>query len=209
LIVTHLFFDVGGVLGTRGWDTGHRRLAAEHFGMDPTDLEARHQRIVERFEKGDVTLSQYVDSIAQDGSLPCTHDEFATFMFAQSSPFPEVIALARGLRDTGRYRLMTINNESAELNVYRLRHFGLTGVFSTFFSSCWLHAAKPSPRIYELALQLSQAQPECAIFIDDRAENLPPARALGMRTILFRGLDRLVADLAESGVALAGTTDNH
>lgn len=201
MITTHLFFDVGGVLGTSGWDVGHRRLAAKRFGMDAAELEGCHQQVVERFEQGDMTLAQYLQSIAPKGSLPA-HDRLATFMFAQSSPFPEVIAVARALRETGHYRLMTINNESAELNVHRLQHFGLTDVFSAFFSSCWLRAAKPSPRIYELALDLSQAKPECAMFIDDRAENLPPARALGMRTILFRSVSQLVADLAKSGVTI-------
>ena len=42
-------------------------------------------------------------------------------MLAQSAPFPDTIDLARALARSGRYRLMTINNESAELNQHRLR----------------------------------------------------------------------------------------
>ena len=31
---THVFFDIGGVLGTNGWDTEQRASAAAEFGLD-------------------------------------------------------------------------------------------------------------------------------------------------------------------------------
>ena len=111
--------------------------------------------------------------------------DFKAFMLAQSRAFPETIELARALARTGRYRLMTINNESAELNQHRLEQFGLRDMFTTFFSSCWVGVLKPARRIYEVALAMSQAIPENSVFIDDREQNLAPARELGMKTIRF------------------------
>ena len=96
---------------------------------------------------------------------------------------------------------MTLNNESAALNAYRVREFGLVPTFTAFFSSCWLGVAKPARRIYELALAISQAEAARAVFIDDRAQNLPPARGLGMHTIRFTTTDALRRDLAALGVA--------
>jgi putative hydrolase of the HAD superfamily len=121
-------------------------------------------------------------------------------MMAQSAPFPESIELARALARTGRYRLMTINNESDELNRYRLEQFGLRDIFIAFFSSCWVGVLKPGRRIYELALAMSQAEPEGSVFIDDRERNLEPARTLGMRTIRFTNVPRLRQELADLGV---------
>jgi putative hydrolase of the HAD superfamily len=95
---------------------------------------------------------------------------------------------------------MTINNESAELNQYRLEQFGLRQVFVTFFSSCWVGILKPARRIYEVALAMSQAEPGSSVFIDDREQNLEPARSLGMQTIRFTDARRLRQDLAELGV---------
>ena len=45
---------------------------------------------------------------------PFTIDAFKSHMLSLSQPFPETIALAHELARTGRYRLMTLNNESAE-----------------------------------------------------------------------------------------------
>jgi putative hydrolase of the HAD superfamily len=121
-------------------------------------------------------------------------------MFAQSTPSPDTIELARALARTGRYRMMTLNNESAELNQHRIERFGLGDIFTAFFSSCWIGILKPARRIYEVALAMAQARPETSVFIDDRERNLEPARLLGMRTIAFSDAGRLEVELAALGV---------
>jgi len=40
---THIFFDVGGVLGSSGWGAEPRALAVEHFGLDAADFDRRHR----------------------------------------------------------------------------------------------------------------------------------------------------------------------
>ena len=51
--------------------------------------------------------------------------------------------------------------------------------------------------IYHRVLGMTQADPAKTVFIDDRAQNLAPATALGMRTILFRDASSLRNDLQE------------
>jgi putative hydrolase of the HAD superfamily len=147
-----------------------------------------------------MSLDEYLGNTVFYRPRPFGLEEFKACMRAQSAPFPETIDLARALAGTGRYRLMTINNESAELNQYRLEHFSLRDIFVAFFSSCWIGVLKPALRIYEVALAMSQAKPESSVFIDDRERNLEPARSLGMRTIRFIDAPRLRQDLAGVGV---------
>lgn len=202
MTITHIFFDIGGVLGTGGWDVDQRDRACGRFGLDAADFAERHQEAVGRFEEGRMTLDEYLDVTVFDVPRSFTRHDFKAFMWAQSEPFDETIAVARALAAGRRYRLMTINNESAELNVHRLQRFGLVDIFTAFFSSCWLGVAKPARRIYEVALSIAQANPERSVFIDDREQNLPPARALGMRTLRYAGAQRLVADLAALGISI-------
>lgn len=207
MTMTHIFFDIGGVLGTGGWDTEQRTLAAERFELDEADFGQRHQEAVGMLEEGRMTLDEYLDVTIFHAARPFTREEFKAFMRAQSEPFPETIAIARALADVRRYRLMTINNESAELNVHRLRRFRLLDIFATFFSSCWLGVTKPSRRIYELALTMSQANPQDSVFIDDREQNLSPARALGMRAVRYTTAKQLTVDLAALGIAIGDGGD--
>ena len=43
------------------------------------------------------------------------------------------------------------------------------------------------------------AAPKRTVFIDDRLQNLDPAAALGVKTILFESAGQLRADLRRSG----------
>jgi putative hydrolase of the HAD superfamily len=199
--ISHLFFDIGGVLGTNGWSTPQRRNAVERFGLDAAEFEQQHRDAVGTFEQGRMTLDEYLDSTVFYRHREFRREAFVDFMLAESRPDLPAIDLARHLADTGNFRLMTLNNESLELNLYRIQHFGLRDIFEAFFSSCWLGCTKPSRRIYELALAISQAPPERAVFIDDRGPNLAPARALGMQTIHFTTGERLAGQLAALGVA--------
>ena len=158
MTVRHVFFDIGGVLGSNGWDREQRAAAAQHFGLDVTEVEDRHGEAVAMLEQGRMPLDEYLRCTVFHRPRPFEPAEFKAYMLAQSTPFPETIDLARALARTGRYRLMTINNESAELNQYRLEQFGLRDIFITFFSSCWVGILKPARRIYEVALAMSQAE---------------------------------------------------
>jgi putative hydrolase of the HAD superfamily len=198
--ITHVFFDVGGVLGTNGWDRSERAAAAERFGLEVGELEETHSEAVAMLELGRTTLDEYLKTAVFYCPRSFTPQAFREFMFAQSMPFPETIELARALARTGRYTLMTINNESAELNQHRIEVFGLKDIFIAFFSSCWVGALKPARRIYEVALAMAQAQPGASVFIDDRERNLEPARGLGMRTIGYSDVGRLREELAGMGV---------
>jgi putative hydrolase of the HAD superfamily len=198
--VTHIFFDIGGVLGSNGWDREQRTAAARHFELDVAELEDLHGETIAMLEQGRMALDEYLRSTVFYRPRSFGPKEFKAYMLAQSAPFPETINLARSLARTGRYRLMTINNEAAELNQHRLERFGLRDIFITFFSSCWVGVLKPALRIYEMALAMSQAEPEGSVFIDDRERNLEPARTLGMLTVRYTDASQLRQELAGLGV---------
>lgn len=55
--------------------------------------------------------------------------------------------------------------------------------------------AKPDPRIFELAIRRWNLIPQKTLFIDDRAENVEAARALGLRGIPYKDSETLRAEL--------------
>ncbi len=198
--VTTLFWDVGGVLLTNGWDTNSRRAAAARFQLEAEEFEDRHQLLVTPFETGRLSLEEYLDRTVFYRPRPFSADEFKAFMRAQSQPHPETLAVLERLARTRRYVLVTLNNEPLELNLYRIQQFGLRRYFMAFFSSCFLGVKKPEDAIYRLALQITQCAPEECLYIDDRALNLECAGRRGMRTILFRSAAQLEHELHAVGI---------
>src|SRR5205085_11481875 len=119
-MITTLFFDIGGVLLTDGWDRASRQLAAEHFGLDWEVYSERHEQVAHEIETNRLTLEQYLDFAIFDRARSFTREEFRAFMFAQSQPKPETIKIAQALAESRKFLMATINNEIMELNVYRL-----------------------------------------------------------------------------------------
>ena len=197
--ITHIFFDIGGVLGSNGWDREQRSRAVERFALEP-EFEARHAELVGDWEIGRLSLAEYLDSAVFFTARSFSREEFTAFMFAQSVPFPESIAVARRLAAAGKVRLFTLNNEADELNRERIATFGLRGLFEAFLSSCWLNVRKPSRAMFVRAAAIAGADAGGILFVDDREQNLLPARALGWDTHHFTGAAPLEAALRERGL---------
>ena len=197
-----IFWDVGGVLLTNAWDRSERAEALKHFGLDPEEFQSRHEMVVSSFERGKITLDEYLDRTVFYRPRPFLRESFRDYMFSLSQPFPEVLEFAQTLADTGKYLMGTINNESRELNYDRIEKFGLRKIFRLFVSSCFVGSRKPERDIYRLALEITQIPAEQCCFIDDRALNLECAAKLGMKTIQMQKLDQLRTDLAKLGVTL-------
>jgi putative hydrolase of the HAD superfamily len=200
--ISTILWDFGGVLLTNGWDRGARRQAAEKFHLDWDEFEDRHELLLSAFETGKVSLSEYLQRVIFYRERSFTRADFEKFLFEQSQPMPESLAVLSELAGSGRYFNAALNNESLELNEYRVKQFHLADYFDAFFSSCYLACRKPDPKIYRLALYITQSAAEECLFVDDRALNLECARDLGMRTIQFKSASQLRANLASEGVAI-------
>ncbi|HZP32327.1 MAG TPA: HAD-IA family hydrolase [Candidatus Acidoferrales bacterium] len=198
-----LFWDVGGVVLSNGWDHAARAEAARAFGFDFQEFEKRHGGAESELETGALTLEAYLNRTVFFRDRPFTREQFKEFIFSQSRENKQTRVLLDDLAASRCCFLATLNNESKELNEFRIRKFDLARNFAAFFTSCYLRARKPDPLIYQLVLGITQRPPGQCIFIDDRPENLEPARSLGMRTIQFRSAAELRASLSELGLSRA------
>jgi len=195
-----LFWDNGGVILTNGWDRGSRKLAVEKFHLDFADFEDRHELMLNAFECGTASLDEYLQRTVFYRDRSYTPEDFKRFMFDQSQGMPEPLAFIGELARTRRYAMAALNNESLEINEYRIKTFRLRDYFEVFFSSCYLGVRKPDRGIYNLALKITQRDPSECVLIDDRGLNLECAREMGMHTIQFQNVQQLRDDLAQLGV---------
>jgi putative hydrolase of the HAD superfamily len=198
---THtIFWDVGGVLLTNAWDRTQRMNALDHFHLDEEEFHDRHEMVVSSFERGKITLDEYLDRTIFYRDRPFARQAFTDYMFSLSQPIPDVLDFARRLADCGKYFMGTINNESRELNSYRIEKYGLRAIFELFVSSCYVGFRKPEHEIYRLAMEITQRDPAEYCLIDDRQLNLECAARMGMHTVEMQTLDQLQKDLEKLGV---------
>ncbi len=198
--ITTLFFDVGGVLLTNGWDRNSRSHCVGSFGLDLEEFGDRHEFVADAFETGRMSLAEYLERTIFYRERGFTPEAFRQAMVSESQPFPEALAVVDELARSGRYLLATLNNESRELNQARIDRFDLRRYFAAFLSSGFLGVKKPDQAIYRLALQITQRRPEECVFIDDRDINLECAVTEGMHTVHYDDPTQLRAELAGLGI---------
>lgn len=185
--ITAVFWDIGGVLLTNAWDHAQRGAAAEKIGVDPADFERRHKRAVPLLDAGRIGLDEYLRRAVFHRRRSFSPERFKKLLFAQSRPIPANLALAKEVARSGRFLTAALNNESLELNRYRIDRFKLRGFIDVFLSSCYLGVSKPERGIYERALAITQRKPRECVFIDDRPENLIEPRRMGFHAVLNGG----------------------
>lgn len=177
-----IFFDIGGVLLTNAWGHQSRQKAAEVFGLDYNELNVLHDFIFNVFEIGSITLDDYLDTVVFNHPRKFTKVDFKTFMYAQSTELPNMLAWLKTWKDHCGYRIISINNEGRELNDYRIDKFCLHECFDAFISSCHAGMRKPDPGIFRLAMDIAYAKPQECAYFDDRLMLVQAAQKLGIRS---------------------------
>ena len=202
--ISTILWDVGGVLLTNGWDHKERDVVLAHFGLDRDDFEARHPDANDEWEKGLLTVEQYLDKTVFYRPRDFSPEQFFELMREQSKILPETgLPVLKEIARSGLFEMATVNNEARELNDYRIRTYGLAEYIDSFFSSCYVGQRKPDPRIHRLALDVLQRDPDEVIFVDDRESNVQAAASIGIRGIVFKNAAQLSNEFSRLGIAAA------
>lgn len=200
--VTTLFLDIGGVLLTNGWDRKARRRAAETFHLDHEEMDERHHLTFDTYEEGKLTLKEYLNRVVFYEERLFSLEEFKSFMFAQSRPYPDMIEFVRRLKARYGLKVAVVSNEGRELTEHRIQTFGLGTFVDFFISSCFVHFRKPDADMYRIALDISQVAPQQVVYIEDRAMFVDVARKLGILGIVHTDCKSTKEELAKLGLSL-------
>jgi putative hydrolase of the HAD superfamily len=196
-----ILFDVGGVLLTNGWDHAERRAAVDRFHLNREELEARHAKAADAWERGESSLDQYLDAAVFYEPRSFSREEFFDFMLEQSQLLKDgAMAILKEISASNGFMVGALNNEARETNEFRFGKFDLRRYFKLALSSCYLGLRKPEPAMYARALDILGTQPQRILFIDDREENVAGGAASGMTAIQFKGELALRAELERMGV---------
>lgn len=179
-----LILDFGGVLTTRMRLNGEAFEKAE--GLVPgayfhaLNEHPEGVRVYADLEVGRASQEDWNQVIGRILNIDPT--DLMRRALANLRPEPAIVAAVQRARENGIRVAMLSNSFGLEpFNPYQ--ELGMYDDFDALILSEVEKVRKPSPVIYQRALDaLNLTGPEC-IFVDDHAENLPPAEALGIRTI--------------------------
>jgi 2-haloacid dehalogenase len=194
-------FDVGNVL--YDWNP---RFLYERLIEDDRALDAflRHVATKEWHFQHDAGRP-FAETSAE---LIAEYPEYAEHIAAWGPRFSETIpGMLPGMRDlveeldAAGVPLYAITNFSGEFWVpFRAREAAIFDRFRDIVVSGDEKLVKPDAAIYRLALKRFGLKPGEAVFIDDRADNIAGAEAVGITGLLFSDAPTLRCDLVRLGI---------
>ena len=121
-----ILFDIGGVLLTNGWDHKERSVVTEQFHLDREALESRHAKAFETWERGELTVDEYLDAVVFYEPRGFSREEFFKAICAQSKELPNgALRILAELAASDKCRIGALNNEARETHEFRVATFGL------------------------------------------------------------------------------------
>ncbi|WP_127353811.1 HAD family hydrolase [Actinacidiphila soli] len=180
-----LILDFGGVLTIR------MRLNGEAFerseGLTPgayfhaLDEHPDGVAIYKALEVGEATQEQWNQVIG--GILGIDPTDLMRRALANLPLEPRMVQAARRARAAG-IKVAMLSNSFGITPYNPYKALGMwDGEWDAIVLSEQVGVRKPDPGIYQHTLDALQLAGEECVFVDDHAENLPPAQALGIRTI--------------------------
>jgi putative hydrolase of the HAD superfamily len=198
-----IIFDVGGVLySDKGWNT--RENLAEKFNCDLKRFNASADKHFGIALKRNKPTFQYEISVAKDLDLDNKKliREWQRLRAERIILTKQTENILEELKKN--YFLGILTNVSPAHDIIRAKK-GFYNHFKFNIKSCDLGIVKPDIKIFKhllKELKKNKIKPEETIFIDDVEKNMPPARKLGINTILFKDNKQLIKDLRKFGVKI-------
>jgi putative hydrolase of the HAD superfamily len=142
-------------------------------------------------DRGDVSQEELFAELA--ALVKITPERFASEFHSYVKVDPDMVALIRRLR--GRTRLGLLTNAMAPFVRGIIDEHQLAPLFDEIIVSAECRMAKPDPAIFRAMLAKLDVAAANAVMIDDNADNIAAAAALGMQTILFTSCVQVTREL--------------
>ena len=189
-MIKAIIFDWAGVLSDSTYAAWLRRHVP-----DPSRREYL-RKLADNLDRGDISAAQFTDELAAATGLPAAsirEQRIATYQPRQS-----MFDLVTRLRRT--YKAAVLSNFTHEWLEPIFDKYDLWRYFDAVIISSRERVIKPEPEIYLRTLRRLEIEPDEAIFIDDREENVIAASALKIDGILFTGEAELERALRARGI---------
>jgi putative hydrolase of the HAD superfamily len=197
-----LLVDVGGVLLSNSWDEQMRENAARVFKYDFDEANSRHHDALDSFERGLLSLDEYLSYTIFHKDRPFSKEQFKEHMLTQSRALPRMREYLAALKEACGICVVIVSNDVREFTEYRINKFSLKNCADIFVCSCFVGVRKPSAQIYKIALDVSHLQPQEVLYIEDRRSFVQAASLLHIAGIQHTNYENTKKFLEEHGLAI-------
>jgi len=195
-----IIFDLGKVLVAFDFQRAYDRMQALcGYPVEEVRRRIGNSHLVALLETGQLESRDFVSQLGQLLGVSLDYAGFCELwssIFLPGTLIPE--SLIVGLKK--RYPLVLLSNTNQMHFEMLERTYPILGHFEKRVLSHLVGAAKPSPLIYQKAVELAGCRPEECFFTDDIAEYVAGARGLGIDAVQFQSATQLQEELQKRNI---------
>ncbi len=192
-MIKAIIFDLGGVLFTNGTKRFIEIIAKEHNLDKERTKNVMEGEIGSLYRVGKITRDEFWQRLLKELEI---HADIDTLEEEWISGYK----LIEGTRDlvaelSKKYKVYFLSDNVKERVEKINKKYSFLDWFEDGVFSHEVGIRKPNPGIYKVTLKKAGVKAEEAVFIDDKAQFLTPAKEMGMLTFLFDTPEKLREDL--------------
>jgi putative hydrolase of the HAD superfamily len=201
--ITTVIFDWGCVLSLPPGPAEYEPLRTA-LGLEASAFQEFYWRNRDPYDRDELDTPAYWGEIARAAGMVGSPEQIqmlATLdgqLWARTNPVMVEWVRVLGVRG---FKTAILSNMSKSVGGHLLRTFKWLELFDHLCFSSDLRIGKPDPAIYRACLEALRVSAPEALLIDDREVNITAARGAGMRGIVFRSAEQLLAELEPYGLA--------
>lgn len=190
--------DLGGVFLNRGiwlfW-----QCLQNLYGVPVENGKTFFLKYYKQYFSGNITEEKFWTDFLKDINLNEDWKKLRQILLDLFQINKDVSVLYTKLKSNG-YKMVLLSDQTKEWWPYLDKKLKVSSFFDIVIISALVGLNKPDPRLYKYALKESRSKPKEVLFIDDLEQNLIPATALKIDTILFENCKQLEKELANRKV---------
>jgi putative hydrolase of the HAD superfamily len=184
-MIKTFIFDLGNVIVS--FDHNKTAAGLANVCAQASDVifgKAISSPLVREYNLGRISSEEFFDQVRRELDLRMS---FAEFSAAWNCTFEmEPLISERFIKNlANKYKLLLLSDTNELHFDYIREHFPVLDHFDDFILSHKAGAAKPSPEIFQIAVEKSECLPEECFFIDDLALNVEGAKKFGINAFQF------------------------
>jgi len=205
--ISLIIFDLGKVIV----DLSHFEMAAalaekskhpqyQNPELLLSEVFENNEPLTRSFDTGKFSPQEFFKKAKDRFKLDISFDDFYIRWNTSFKENKKVTQLIENLRN--RYRLFLLSNTNPLHYNYLKNTIPVLKKMEQAILSYQVGHLKPSPKIYQVALQKAKVPPEQILFIDDSPMNVDGGRKKGINGILFRSVLDLKKDLLQHNIVI-------
>ncbi|HHF51435.1 MAG: HAD family phosphatase [Candidatus Aminicenantes bacterium] len=149
--------------------------------------------LIESFGKGRISPNKYYKGMKEIFKVDLKFKDFLDIycdIFSLDSSVLETLAKIKG-----KCKLILLSNTDTLHFNYIKKRFPEIFLFDEYILSYKVGSVKPEEKIFKIAIEKSETEPQNILFIDDMEENIRAAAKTGMKIVHFNSKTNLKAEL--------------